>query len=153
MLTKNGKMCCHLNTVEERSQGNGYYIEWVSSDGSNIRTTGVRGVLSSLVLSVGTGSDAPTSSDINITNKDAGLTVVNRSTTTGTTNPEYSQDYIGIFTVTYRNDTNSDVTVSESGLFGTLSGSGNGMALIARDVFDPVTIAPGESYTFSMYIG
>lgn len=153
MLTRMGKMCCHLNNVEERSQGSGYYINWIASDNSAIRTTGLASVLSSLVLSVGTGSDAPASTDINITNRDAGLTVVNRSSTSGTVNPAYTQDYIGIFTVTYRNDTDSDVTVSESGLFGTATGDGMKSVLLARDVFDPVTIAPGESYTFSMYIG
>ena len=153
MLTRMGKMCCHLNNVEARSQGSGYYINWIASDNSAIRTTGLVSVLSSLVLSVGTGSDAPASTDINITNRDAGLTVVNRTNTSGIVNPEYTQDYIGIFTVTYRNDTDSDVTVSESGLFGTANGDGIKSVLLARDVFDPVTIAPGEAYTFTMYIG
>ena len=153
MLTRNGKMVCHLNNENYRCDGSGYYLVWIATDNQEVRTGGMAGVLGSLTLSVGTGSNAPASTDLDITNKNAGLTVVTRTATTGTINPSYTMDYIGIFTVTYRNDTENDITVCESGLMAEASGSANKTLLIARDVFEPVTIAPGESYTFSMYIG
>lgn len=100
-------------------------------------------------LHVGTGSDTPTSADYHLTNKDANLTVIAQSSTINNSGV-YSEDYIAIFTKTYRNNTDSDVIVTE---IGVESNDGTNYALMARDVFDPVTIAPGEAYTFSMYIG
>jgi hypothetical protein len=86
-----------------------------------------------------------------MTDIDAGLTVLNR--TREGSNGDYHQDYIGIFNTTYRNDTENDIVISEVGIIGSKD-SGTDAVLIARDVLaTPVTIAPGEAYTFAMYIG
>jgi hypothetical protein len=110
---------------------------------------------SSLQLYVGTGKDEPTVNDYSITDIDAGLTTVIYTGTNNTANASYTENYIGVFTKTYRNDTDEDVTVSEVAImgYGEYPGNIRRKAIIARDVISPVTIKPGEAYTFTMYIG
>lgn len=156
MLTANGKALCKLNSMDQRS-GN-TRITFLNT--SNTETTrdgaapsnpgSISYFLNTLILCVGTGSNAPASSDYTMTDIDAGLTVLNR--TREGSNGDYHQDYIGIFNTTYRNDTENDIVISEVGIIGSKD-SGTDAVLIARDVIDPITIAPGEAYTFTMYIG
>lgn len=153
MLTANGKALCKLNSYDQRSGSsritflNTSNTETTRVDAAGSNPESVTYFLNTLKLCVGTGSDAPASSDYTMTNMDAGLTVLNR--TREGSNGDYHQNYIGIFNATYRNDTENDVTISEVGIVGT----GNDTILLAREVIDPVTIAPGEAYTFAMYIG
>lgn len=153
MLTKNGKMVCHINNTNNRLSDttHGY------NDQNTYCTLSISeftAFLNSLYLAVGTGTSEPNASDYKITNADIGLTVINRTNTLNSQG-DAVQDYIAIFTTTYRNDTSEDIIATEVGILGTMPryGSSSG-GIIARDVFStPVTIAPGESYTFSMYIG
>ena len=89
--------------------------------------------------------------------ENAGLTTLTVTNTIDGTQPSYTQNYIAIFSATYRNNTESDVTINEVGVIGNDNGSGypsnDHFICIAREVIDPVTIAPGEAYTFTMYIG
>lgn len=111
--------------------------------------------LASLALYVGSDSTAPTADDYTMGETNLGLTVVATTGTNDSTAGDFRQNYIAIFNRTFRNDTDTDITVSEVGIIGSGRGpfSNPKTFLIARDVIDPVTIAPGEAYTFSMYIG
>lgn len=154
MLTANGKAICKLNGSKDRCEGINYMTLLNTSNASaNVGSlTAFDKLMSSFRIMVGTGSAAPTSHDYNLTNGDAGLTALNKTNTHSA--GDYSQDYIAIYTGTYRNDTENDITVSEVGIMGQdVDGAGQPWFLIARDTFESVTIAPGESYTFSMYIG
>lgn len=160
MLTRNGKCFCHLNSVASRTVGSGNITRFIQSNNGDYCATSTDAyvqTMASLALYAGTGNTTPSSSDISISNPNAGLTPILRTNTLDENgkNPDPTQDYIGVFSVTYRNDTVSDITVSEIGLIGTFPGVQVSLwyILAAREVIDPVTIAPGEAYTFTMYIG
>ena len=54
---------------------------------------------------------------------------------------------------TLRNDSSSPVIVKEVGLYFKANGSGRLKLLLARDVLPtPITMQPGESYTFTFKI-
>lgn len=155
MLTRNGKCLCHLNNDNSRTTGSGNNTGFYQSNNGEYspqNTNSFTQIMSSLHVEAGTGTTPASSTDYAITNPNAGLTAVSRSNTLGS-NPNASQDYVGIFTTTYRNDTNADITVNEVGLVGNLQGVSVWYILAAREIIDPVTIAPGEAYTFTMYIG
>lgn len=78
----------------------------------------------------------------------ARLTVVARGKNTATLG-----EICNVYT-NFRNDGNTSVIVKEIGLYGNPTGSsssgGNNTALLCRKVLDaPVTIAPGETYSFN----
>lgn len=155
MLTRNGKCLCHLNNNLQRTTGSGNITGFYrSSDGTYEAQNAsmYTSVMSSLHVEAGIGTTPASSTDYAITNPNAGLTAVHRSNTLGS-DPNASQDYVGIFTATYRNNTESDITVNEVGLVGNPSGVSAWYVLAAREVIEPVTIAPGEAYTFTMYVG
>ena len=147
MLTANGKALSKFTNSYSRGSTTFMFTDGTTGARS---TGGLTQIFTSMKLCVGTGSATPASTDYAITNADAGLTVVTRTGTNDGTAASYTQDYIGIFSVTYRNDTASDITVSEVGLIGS---SNSADILLARETFTPVTIEPGDSYTFTMYIG
>lgn len=147
MLTANGKALCKFSNNYARGSTTFMFTDGTTGARS---TGGLTQVFTGMKLYVGTGSATPASTDYNITNADANLTVITRTGTNDGTAASYTQDYIGIFSVTYRNDTGSDVTVSEAGLIGSSNGAD---ILVARETFTPVTIEAGDSYTFTMYIG
>ena len=154
MLTANGKAVCKFNGYSDRTANNQSMTLLNTNNSSSVVGAGsaFSNFMSSLIMVVGTSATEPTSHDYTITNQNAGLTVLNRTNTHSV--GSYTQDYIAIYTVTYRNNTENDITVSEAGIIGNdAGGAGSPWFLLARDVFDSVTIAPGETYTFSMYIG
>lgn len=64
-----------------------------------------------------------------------------------------------VYTITVRNNSAEDITVSEMGWFcamsfdgGTQSGSNYYRVMLAREVIEPVTIHPGEVRAFTMSI-
>lgn len=147
MLTANGKALCKFTNSYTRGSTTFMFTDGTTGSRS---TGGLTQVFTGLKLCVGTGSATPASTDYAITNADAGLTVITRTGTNDGTAASYTQDYIGVFSVTYKNETGSNVTVSEVGLIGSSQGMD---ILVAREIFTPVTIEPGDSYTFTMYIG
>lgn len=157
MLTDNGKAMLKINDTTSRS-GNMYMKNTSGSSVtvSNSQNNAVSQIYQRAELVVGTGSNPPAASDYSITNTDAGLTVVTKTGTNDSTSPSYEQGYIAIFSKTYRNDTGSNVTISEVAiktLAMDIYSSPQFELIIARDVITPVVIAPGDAYTFTMYIG
>ena len=158
MLTKNGKAMLKINNDTSRSSS----MTLINTSGTNVTAQdsnnhAVSQLFSRAELAVGTGSTVPSSSDYSITNEDAGLTTVTKTGTNDSATPSYTQDYIANFSKTYRNDTESDITINEVAIVTKpldIYGNPQFEVVIARDVLStPVTIAPGEAYTFGMYIG
>lgn len=152
MLTNNGKALIMLNNSDVR-YGSSTYLKIRDTANTKYQKNlnEAPNIAGSLTLYAGTGTAEPRATDLNITNRNAGLTALNRTNTVTGTIPDAHQDYIAIFTVTYRNDTNADVTVTEVGLMSDASGN---KFLFARELVPtPVTLAPGDVYTFTMYIG
>ena len=157
MLTGNGKALLKINRSSDRASNlpltlkkiDGAAIT-ISSDASSL----ISNILSNMNLKVGTGSTEPTKDDYTLTNADAGLTVVSSNGTNTNDGASYEQNYVAIFTKTYANNTDQDVVVSEVGVYSGYSYGGTQYTyLFTRDAFDPVTIAPGETYTFTARIG
>lgn len=108
---------------------------------------------------LGGGTTAPTKDDCNLENpydySDSGLHVVS---ITHSYKPEYKTNRV--YTITVKNNSNEDITVSEIGWFlawctdGTTGATPSAYFknLMAREVFEPVTIKPGEVRAFPMSI-
>ena len=62
----------------------------------------------------------------------------------------YNQSNTCAFVVT--NNNSEDVTISEIGLFYRM-GAETRLALLYRETFNPVTLAPNESYSFTVNLG
>lgn len=158
MLTANGKAICKINNITTHSNptfinDGGEERAFVTSGSDTQR---LLSLLSDMSIAVGGGATAPVYSDLDLESEIDSLTVVNSTGTNDDSAATYTQNYIAIFTKTYKNETESDVVVSEVGI--KASGSPNNFTpvsdfLFARDVISPVTIKPGEAYTFTMYIG
>lgn len=158
MLTSNGKAVLKINNSYVRPR-----TRVISTDGAirdidsaDSGTLNLGALLRTLGLYVGANDTPAASSDYAFTSlrSNLGLTTISMTGTNDSTDPSYTQDYIAVFTSTLRNNTASDIAVKEVGVIGNAHGQGYDFpVLIARDVFDPITIAPGEIYTFSMYIG
>lgn len=159
MLTANGKAICKITNGITRpsytylipDEGD---VQTFFNSGGNVQY--FTELLSNMHIVVGSGNTAPTSSDKAMESEVTDLTVISTTGTNDGSNASYEQDYIAIFSRTYRNDTESDIVISEVGIqhYGHASNASPlANFLIARDVIDPVTIAPGEAYTFTMYIG
>lgn len=111
---------------------------------------------------VGSGTTAPALTDYCLANELNTLTKVteniypNLSETGHKAYGYYTA--VSSFSVTYRNDTNADITVNEIGVFfyngsPVTSYGDDKWIMFARGVLDaPVTIGPGETYTFSVTI-
>ena len=112
-------------------------------------------IFSSMTIVVGSGNTAPDVFDYAMDNQIDTLTVIASNGTNNNSTGSYANNYIGVFSKTFENNTESDIVVSEVGI---MSASNLGTPydkyfLLARDVIEPVTIAPGETYTFTMRIG
>lgn len=98
----------------------------------------------SVVVLLGDGVTQPTIGDYTMESPVTTLTNVtqNRVYTAGYNNT------IVAYNSTVRNDTDANVVVSEIGVFLTVNRSAPNAMMIAHEVIDPVTIAPGDAYTF-----
>lgn len=152
MLTNNGKALIMINNTDVRYSSSTFLkIRDTANTKYQKNLNEAPPIAGALALYAGTGTAEPRATDLNMTNRNAGLTALNRTNTVTGTIPDAHQDYIAIFTVTYRNDTNADVTVTEVGLMSDVS---RNQFLFARELLPtPVTLAPGDVYTFTMYIG
>lgn len=159
MLTANGKAICKITNGITRpnytylmpDEGD---VQIFFNSGGNVQY--FTELLAGMHIVVGSGNTAPTSSDKAMDNEVTDLTIVSTTGTNNSDNASYEQDYIAIFSRTYRNDTESDIVISEVGIqyYGHCSNTSPlANFLLARDVISPVTIKPGEAYTFTMYIG
>ena len=157
MLLSNGRAILKINNSYARVQTRirdlaGFDRVLESKDSGSPSVIG--GFLNSLTIYVGSNDTPVTSGDYTFNEGNLGLTKVTSSGTNNSSEASYANNYIASFSATFRNDTNSDIIVKELGLIGNTNGQGYiNLAMIARDVIDPITIAPGEVYTFTMYIG
>lgn len=110
------------------------------------------------MIFVGSGTTAPTSDDYKLESpcvySDSGLHVVNIA-------QAYKEEYKTnrVVTITVRNNSLEDITVSEMGWFiaasvdNSIDQTGEYYRMmLAREVFEPVTIKPGEVRAFTMSI-
>lgn len=109
---------------------NGYGTTLLSPNGSTIQAT----------LSIGSGTTSPSIDDYKLENMiDIRPKMINRvSDKTGYT----------IITATFTNEMGESFTVSEVGLSQGIYGGKN--FLLAREVFDTIDLAPGETITVTM---
>lgn len=107
---------------------------------------------------LGSGTTEPTEDDYTLESpyaySDSGLHV---TSITQAYKPDYKTNRV--YTITVRNNSAEDITVSEMGWFcamsfngGTHSDSDYYRVMLARDVIEPVTIKPGEVRAFPMSI-
>lgn len=103
-------------------------------------------------LLLGSGSTPATPDDVNLESTISAYQVVSQ---THQLNNGYGSTILTINRLV-KNNTESDISISEMGLFTTASyyGYGSGAAfLLAREVLpEPVTLHPGEKHTFTMTI-
>jgi len=121
----------------------------------NYTTTGIPtydGSDSGIALLLGSGATAPSSADYNMEEIITDYTVSSQSAYAPARNKTYDDVLVSVTRVA-KNETPKDFTVSELGCFVCITQLTNSI-LIAREVLDtPITIASGESYSFTMTIG
>lgn len=102
-------------------------------------------------LYLGTGSTEPTNTDYCLENPASGLTLINQSMNIASSN---TATFIKTLSATWQNNSNDSIDITESAWYANGNGEWNDnfTAMLAREVFDPVTLGPGESYTFTMTI-
>ena len=150
MLNRNGK------AVLKYQSGQGYSFSYVLKNtagneiSNNVATAAQRSTFfGALSMMVGSGTTEPTKDDYRLESQENGLSVVSSSSTAANT-PSYQQNYILNYTRTYKNNTESPITISEVGLYFTYD---NNTFLITRDTFEPVVIQPNDIYVVSVTIG
>ena len=147
MLNRNGKMALKINNSNNRASAT------YKTTLGNSYSAGTGTVMQYLKLYVGSGTTEATVDDYALENEEENLTLVASSGTNDSSAATWDQNYIGVFSATFKNDTDADIVVSEIGLTAKLGGTPSNDIMIARDTFSPVTIAPQATYTFSMTIG
>lgn len=112
-----------------------------SGEISNTRSLG-------LAIAIGSGTTTPTINDYKMENA-----ITSNLNTAGATRNTVADPSSSIVTLTQpiTNTGESSITVSEVGVFGAYVADGP-CILLARDVINPVTIAPNESKTFVVTI-
>lgn len=97
-------------------------------------------------IRLGTGTTEPTYDDYELQQMiDAAPKTITPGRSGG-----YSNNY-DIIAATFLNETDSDWIVTEVGQYLATSNSDSGAALLlAREVFDPVTVKPGQTFSVSM---
>lgn len=145
MLTGNGNLLLGSNS------GSSVYFKNIL--GSNMNGWQINNFESSYWhLYLGTGTTAPAVTDYCLETGDSNLTLINQSMANA---PNNAANFIKTLSATWQNNTNNDVSITESAWYANGNGEWNSnyTAMMAREVFDPVTLHPGESYTFTMTIG
>lgn len=148
MLTRNGKTLFFINNTNSRIPSGTYHVQDWSGNYNNGNYNLMKMFLERISLVVGNGTEPAKSTDYNMSMIDT-LTVLNSTGSNTDHNYDCDFGYAAFFTKTFKNDTDSDITVTEVGLYANQ----NKDYLFAREVIDPIVIHPQEIYTFSMYIG
>ena len=152
MLTNNGK--AYLLPTKIMASG-GYPVIRVVLGSSVAVTKNGSEITGNPHVYLGSSSTPASATDTGLTLINT-LTLVNEEATEGTHNGRsYEDRQISAYTATYRNDTDSTITVAEVGVAIRFSGLSyeNEYALLSRDVINPVAIAPGKTYAFSVVWG
>ena len=153
MLNNNGK--AYLTPGAIMKSATNPVIDLMASSGSH-RSQPMSDIKTGPRVIVGSGSDPASADDYSLENRITTLTLVSEEVTEGTYNTRsYADRMISTYTATYRNDTNETITVAEVGValeFITVWLGGE-YVLLSRDVINPVSIAPGKTYAFSVVWG
>lgn len=154
MLTKSGKAMLFLTTTDssipvklKKGPQGGPEMDWLDRNR-------LAECYAAMDFAVGSGTTAPTADDAGLENEISTLTRISFIHSAGS-GIVYDNDCVFSAAAIYKNSTDSDITISEIGIYGQQPSMGStyGPFLFAREVIEPVTIHPGESYTFSMLIG
>ena len=153
MITNNFRLL-----INKKIFNNSNYYAFKGTNGSTAGGTSAGTVFSSNnynKVTLGSGNTPPTVDDLSLENKINDLTLLTR--TMDNSSAAYG-DVNGIVTYTavYKNNTENNITVSELGVEageGYTSSGWGGIVLLVREVITPITIAPGETYTFTVKIG
>ena len=148
MLNRNGKAYLYPTMAVDNSnpsckmknlEGGADY----TFDAQNITKIFVRG---------GTGNTNPTVDDWNLAAPVLDLTEIDNTDTQKKSPRSFDDNFIMTVTTTYQNNTGSDVTIKELGLFiyESLAVTDH---MLARQLIDPVVVRAGRSYAFTMTIG
>lgn len=113
---------------------------------------------SPVLFKIGTGTTAPSIMDFKLENENTLLTPMQISKVyylDGKVSFEESS-FLYSITKTYKNNTENNITITEAGIF-AFDGNGADQSsvkyyCIDREVFNPVIIKPGETYSFSITI-
>lgn len=110
--------------------------------------------ISTTFLGIGLDDTPETDDDYRLGNQTTDLTLLSDGTDfPGIRTVRYDEPlHIITATRTYRNDTSDPITIKEVGLFSKPKNVASEYIMLARQVITPVTINPGESYTFQMSI-
>lgn len=151
MLTRNGKAMLFIST------NLGLVLRDTDGGAQNLSSsTQYNNVRQNLAIFVGNGTTAPTVDDLDLESEINTLTKMSGGNTTSTAwaYNTYENNYIGNIYATFKNDTANDITVTELGVRADdINFAGvYKQFLMIRETFDPVTIAPGETYSFSVTI-
>lgn len=113
---------------------------------------------SPVLFKIGTGTTAPSIMDFKLENENTLLTPMQISKVyylDGKVSFEESS-FLYSITKTYKNNTENNITITEAGIFAFEGNGANQSSVkyycIDREVFNPVIIKPGETYSFSITI-
>lgn len=153
MLTNNGK--AYLLPGKIMSGATDPEINLMASSGS-ARPQKMSTMRTGPSIYLGSGSDPAAADDYALKNRITTLTLVNEEATEGAYNTRsYANGMIATYTATFRNDTENTITVAEVGVAVEFNSVwvGGEYVLLSRDVINPVSIAPGKTYAFSVVWG
>ena len=107
---------------------------------------------------LGSGTTPPTKQDYTLENPlDTSLYLpLKKSHVVSLDSTGVSLDAVITVTMTYQNISENPFTVSEAGMAQKISAQQNsleGIALTSRDVFAPITVQPGDTFTITIQIG
>ena len=129
------------------------YLKDSYIDNKNIGTN-----TSPVLFKIGTGTTAPSIMDFKLENENTLLTPMQISKVyylDGKVSFEESS-FLYSITKTYKNNTENNITITEAGIFAFEGNGANQSSVkyycIDREVFNPVIIKPGETYSFSITI-
>ena len=129
------------------------YLKDSYIDNKNIGTN-----TSPVLFKIGTGTTSPSIMDFKLENENTLLTPMQISKVyylDGKVSFEESS-FLYSITKTYKNNTENNITITEAGIFAFEGNGANQSSVkyycIDREVFNPVIIKPGETYSFSITI-
>ena len=144
MLNRNGKMFFRNYALTETN------INFKNTAGStstqypknNVGCYGIR---------LGTGDAEESDADYNLDTPNNELTEVSQSQVYG---DQWTDNYIANYTGVFKNNTDHDVNIKEVGVFyyNNYTTQPNPF-MVARQVINPVTLQPGDTYTFTVTVG
>lgn len=148
MLNRNGKAYLYPAMAIDASTP-GFKMENLEG---TIDYTFNKNQITKIFVRGGTGNTNPTVDDWNLAAPVTNLTEIDNTNTQKISPRSYEDNFIMTVTTTYQNNTGSDVTIKELGLF-IFESFASSEHMIARQLIDPIVVRAGRSYAFTMTIG